>query len=102
MRKFGGDHSTIIGGRKGRKIVLEISRSELVKKVVPGIIKVGMSPGGFKAKFLRPDERGNLRLLLREGSTVQEVFIVTKASNSLEGLEIARELEKILVKVRER
>jgi hypothetical protein len=98
-RKFGGDHTTVIGGRRGRKIVLEISRSEFVKKVVPGVIRVGMSPGGFKAKFLRPDERGNLRLLLREGSTVQEVFIVTKASNSFEGMKIARELEKIVVKV---
>lgn len=98
-RKFGGDHTTIIGGRKGRRIVLEISRSEFVKKVVPGIIKVGMSPGGFRAKFLRPDEKGNLRLLLREGSTVQEVFIVTKASNKYEGFEIAKELEKILARL---
>ena len=96
--KFGGNHTTIIGGRKGRKIVMEIGRSEMVKKVIPGIIKVGMSPGsGFRVKFLRPDNRGNLRLLLREGSTVQEVFVVTRASTHSEGLEIAKELEKILL-----
>ncbi len=99
MGKFGGNHTTIIGGRKGRKIVMEIGRSKLVKKVIPGIIKVGMSPGGFKAKFLRPDSRGNLRLLLREGSTVQEIFIVTKASTHSEGLEIVKELEKLLFRV---
>jgi hypothetical protein len=97
--KFGGDHSTVIGGRKGKRILLEISKSERVKRVIPGIIKVGMSPGGFRAKFLRPDERGNLRLLLREGSTVQEIFIVTKASNKSEGQEIAEELERKFQKI---
>ncbi len=102
MGKFGGDHTTIIGGRKGRKIVMEIGRSEYVKKIIPGIIKVGMSPGGFKAKFLRPDSRGNLRLLLREGSTVQEIFIVTKATTYSEGLEIAKELEKLLLRLGKR
>jgi hypothetical protein len=97
--KFGGDHTTVIGGRRGRKILIEISRSDRVKRVIPGIIKVGMSPGGFKAKFLRPDHRGNLRLLLREGSTVQEIFIITKASNKAEGREIAKELERRFQKI---
>jgi hypothetical protein len=96
-RGFGGDHTTIIGGRKGKKLVLRISGDEDVKKVIPGVIKVGMSPGvGFRAKFLRPDERGNLRLLLREGSTVQEIFIVTKASSFSEGEKISKKLEKYI------
>ncbi|AGK61977.1 hypothetical protein Asulf_02012 [Archaeoglobus sulfaticallidus PM70-1] len=95
--KLGGDHTTIIGGRRGRKIVAKISTSEKVKRIVPGIIKVGMSSGGgFRAKFLRPDERGNLRLLLREGSTVQEIFIVTTAKNFKEGSDIIKELERII------
>ena len=94
-RKIGGNHTTIIGGRRGRKLVLEIAKNEMVKKIIPGIIKVSMSPGvGFRAKILRPDSRGNLRLLLREGSTVQEIFIVTRASTYNEGLGLARDLEK--------
>jgi hypothetical protein len=97
LGKLGGDHTTIIGGRKGRRLIQRIASEEEIKKIIPGIIKVGMSPkGGLRAKFLRPDERGNLRLLLREGSSVQEIFIVTKASSFKEGEEIAKKLEKYL------
>lgn len=79
-KKVSGKHYTVIGGRSGQRILREIGGSAYVKKIVPGPIEVSRkSQGGFSFKIQKPDHRGNLRLRLREGSTVQEIRLVTTA-----------------------
>ncbi|MFP3908771.1 MAG: DUF2103 domain-containing protein [Archaeoglobaceae archaeon] len=79
-KKIGGRHYTVIGGRNGHRILREIGSSPYIKKIVPGPIEVSRkSQGGFSYKIQKPDARGNLRLRLREGSTVQEIRLVATA-----------------------
>lgn len=79
-KKVSGRHYTVIGGRNGQRTLREIGGSPYVKKIVPGPIEVSRkSQGGFSYKIQKPDARGNLRLRLREGSTVQEIRLVTTA-----------------------
>ncbi|WP_338100089.1 DUF2103 domain-containing protein [Methanolapillus africanus] len=97
--KIGGIHTTIIGERTGKKIVALVASHPRVKKIVPGIIKVkGSSGGSFRAKVLRPDNRGNLRLLLSQGTSVQEIQLVTTASDPLSGEIVLNELNKMIEK----
>ncbi|MFP4626413.1 MAG: DUF2103 domain-containing protein [Natronomonas sp.] len=79
--KLGGSHSTLIGGRSGRRILETVAAHPNVKKIVPGPIDAGGSGSrsGVRAKATRADENGNVRLLLRDGSSVQENRIVTTA-----------------------
>lgn len=95
--KLGGAHTTIIGGRAGKKLVELISRHPEVKKIIPSVISVkGTAGGSLKGKVLRSDARGNLRLLLSEGRSFQEVRIVTTVGNSAEGERVMNELNEIL------
>ncbi len=81
-KKVSGRHYTVIGGRNGQRTLREISFSPYVKKIVPGPIEVSRkSQGGFSYKIQKTDTRGNLRLRLREGSTVQEIRLVSIAYN---------------------
>ncbi len=86
-KKIHGSHSTIIGGKIGLKFIEKIARSEFVKKIVPGVIeaKGTASGGGVRFKLTRCDERGNIRALLINGATVQEIHIITTARNKEEG-----------------
>jgi len=79
--KLGGSHSTLIGGRRGRKAIGVVANHPHVKKIVPGPIDAGGtgSRTGLRAKVTRADDNGNVRLLLRDGSSVQENRIVTTA-----------------------
>lgn len=78
--KLRGSHSTIVGGRTGRRAALTVAGHPHVKAIIPGPIEAGGRSGrGATAKVTRADEGGNLRLLLRDGSTVQEVRVVTTA-----------------------
>jgi hypothetical protein len=79
--KIGGSHSTLIGGRGGRNAILTAAGHPNVKKVIPGPINAGGkgSDAGLRAKATRPDGNGNVRLLLRDGSSVQENRVVTTA-----------------------
>ncbi len=96
--KVHGAHSTIIGGRDGLKFIHKIASSEFVKKVVPGVIEAKGSAlgGGVRFKLTRCDERGNIRGLLIDGATVQEIHIVTTARNKEEGEIILRILRGLL------
>ena len=96
--KIHGAHSTIIGGREGMKFVMAIASSEYVKKIVPGVIeaKGTAQGGGVRFKLTRCDDRGNIRALLIDGSSVQEIHIVTTARNREEGEEILRILRGII------
>ena len=95
--KLGGNHTTIIGGRAGKKLVSLVSQHPEVKKVVPSVISVKSIAGGIlTGKVLRSDSRGNLRLLLTEGRSFQEIRLVTTVGTAEEGDRIMNELNEIL------
>ncbi|MFB6146689.1 MAG: DUF2103 domain-containing protein [Halobacteriaceae archaeon] len=81
--KISGAHSTLIGGREGRRAVRTVAAHPNVKRVVPGPIEAGGSGsrGGRHAKVTRAGTDGNVRLLLRDGSSVQENRVVTTAGD---------------------
>lgn len=97
--KIGGSHTTIIGGRHGKKLVQLISLHTEVKKIVPSVITVrGKSnPGGLIiGKVLRPDDRGNLRLLISHGTSSQELRIITTVGDLQGGERIMNELNRMI------
>lgn len=95
--KIGGSHTTIIGDRLGKKVVRIVVSHPDVKKIIPSVIRVkNKSPGGFSAKVLRPDARGNLRLLLTEGTSFQELRIVTRLPSANEGFLLSEELNTMI------
>ncbi len=97
--KLGGSHTTIIGERQGKKLLGIISQHPEIKKIIPSVIKVkgkGASGGLLNVKILRSDNRGNLRALLSQGTTAQELRIITTVGNVMEGERIRKELNSIL------
>jgi hypothetical protein len=96
--KIGGSHSTLIGGRDGRRVVHTVADHPNVKKVIPGPIEAGgaSSRGGVRAKATRADEHGNVRLLLRDGSSVQENRVVTTAKDREGGDRVRADLSGLL------
>jgi hypothetical protein len=95
--KLGGTHTTIIGGRAGKKIVRQVSQHPEIKKVIPSVISVkGVAGGTLSGKVLRADFRGNLRLLLSEGRSYQELRLITTVGTADEGDRIMNELNEIL------
>ena len=96
--KIGGSHSTLIGDRKGRKAVQTVAAHPHVKKIVPGPIDAGGtgSRTGLRAKATRAGTNGNVRLLLRDGSSVQENRIVTTAMNRETGERVRADLNEAL------
>lgn len=98
VEKLGGSHSTVIGGRRGRSVLRVIGEHPHVKKIIPGPIDasgVG-SQQGFRAKATRATGRGNIRILLRDGSSVQEIRIVTTASSRENGERISAQVNERL------
>jgi len=96
--KIGGSHSTLIGGRKGRKAIGTVAAHPHVKKIVPGPIDAGGtgSRTGLRAKATRAGTNGNVRLLLRDGSSVQENRIVTTAMDRETGERVRADLNEAL------
>ncbi|GAB3683228.1 DUF2103 domain-containing protein [Salinarchaeum chitinilyticum] len=92
MEKIGGSHSTLIGDREGMRAIRTVAGHPHVKKVIPGPIDAGGkgSQSGLRAKATRADAGGNVRMLLRDGSSVQENRVVTTARDA-EGGELVRE-----------
>jgi hypothetical protein len=89
--KLGGVHTTIIGGRAGKKLIKLVGQHPEIKKVIPALISVKGIPGGsLTGKILRSDARGNLRLLISEGRSYQKVRIVTTVGTSEEGNRIMK------------
>ncbi|AOW80660.1 metal-binding protein [Halodesulfurarchaeum formicicum] len=97
--KIGGSHSTVIGGRDGQRAIETIAGHPNVKKVVPGPIDAGGSGSrtGTRAKVSRSDENGNLRLVLRDGSSVQENRVVTTARDRETGERVREDLNEALI-----
>ncbi|SEK36265.1 DUF2103 domain-containing protein [Haloferax larsenii] len=96
--KIGGSHTTLIGDRKGRRAIGVVAGHPHVKKVIPGPIDAGGkgSQSGLRAKVTRADTNGNVRLLLRDGSSVQENRIVTTAMNRETGERVRDDLNDAL------
>ncbi|MFB6172958.1 MAG: DUF2103 domain-containing protein [Haloarculaceae archaeon] len=96
--KLGGSHTTLVGGREGRRAVLTVAGHPHVKKVVPGPIDAGGSGSrtGVRAKATRADDNGNVRLLIRDGSSVQENRVVTTAGDREMGERIRADLDEAL------
>ena len=96
--KLGGSHSTLIGGRDGRRAIETVADHPHVKKIIPGPIDAGGSgsQGGVRAKATRADEHGNVRLLIRDGSSVQENRIVTTAGERELGEHVRADLNEAL------
>ncbi len=96
--KIGGAHSTVIGGRTGQQALGLVADHPNVKKVIPGPINAGGSgsQGGLRAKVTRADGNGNLRLLVRDGSSIQEDRIVTTAPDRETGERIRDAINEAL------
>ena len=95
--KIGGAHSTVIGGREGLKLLVGLAASPYVKKVVPGVIEsAGISGGGVRLKLTRCDDRRNIRALLIDGSSVQQVYVITTAADKKQGERVLKELKSVL------
>jgi len=96
--KLGGAHSTLVGGRTGRKVLVVVAEHPHVKKIIPGPIDAGGSgsQSGLRAKATRADGNGNVRLLVRDGSSVQENRIVTTARDRELGERVREDLNEAL------
>ncbi|MFB6072701.1 MAG: DUF2103 domain-containing protein [Halobacterium sp.] len=96
--KVGGRHSTVIGNRDGQAAIRTVAGHPNVKKVIPGPIDAGGSGSrtGVRAKVTRADDNGNLRLLVRDGSSVQENRVVTTAMNRDTGERVRADLNEAL------
>nr|QNO49014.1 hypothetical protein KNGNHFEO_00010 [Methanosarcinales archaeon ANME-2c ERB4] len=44
--KLGGAHTTIVGGRTGRKVAEIVARHPMVKRIIPSVISVKGAAGG--------------------------------------------------------
>ena len=96
--KLGGSHSTLIGGRDGQAALETVADHPHVKKIVPGPIDAGGSGSrtGVRAKATRADDTGNVRLLIRDGSSVQENRVVTTAGERKLGEHVRADLNDAL------
>ena len=97
--KLGGAHSTLIGGRTGRQVLQVVADHPHVKKIIPGPIDAGGSGSrtGLRAKATRADGSGNVRLLIRDGSSVQENRVVTTARDRELGERVRADINEALV-----
>ncbi|WP_207588440.1 DUF2103 domain-containing protein [Halomontanus rarus] len=98
IEKIGGSHTTLIGGRTGMRAIQTVAGHPHVKKVIPGPIDAGGkgSQSGLRAKVTRADNGGNLRMLLRDGSSVQENRVVTTARDREMGERVREDLNEAL------
>ncbi|MFB6124748.1 MAG: DUF2103 domain-containing protein [Halanaeroarchaeum sp.] len=96
--KLGGAHSTLIGNRAGERAIRTVAEHPHVKKIVPGPIDAGGSGSrtGVRAKATRADANGNVRLLIRDGSSVQENRVVTTAMDRETGERVREDLNRAL------
>jgi len=87
-----------VGGRAGQRAVQTVAGHPHVKKVIPGPIDAGGSGSrsGVRAKATRAGENGNVRLLIRDGSSVQENRVVTTARERRLGETVREDLNEAL------
>ncbi|MFD1586845.1 DUF2103 domain-containing protein [Halorientalis brevis] len=97
--KLGGSHTTLIGERAGKRALETVASHPHVKKIIPGPIDAGGSGSrtGVRAKATRADANGNVRLLIRDGSSVQENRVVTTAGDRELGEQVREDINQALV-----
>ncbi|WP_456383233.1 DUF2103 domain-containing protein [Persephonella sp.] len=68
----------------GEEVLHELVKNGLVKSVIPGRIKTTPKgqPGNIRLTFQYETNSG-AKLLLKKGSTVQEVFVITEDTQKL-------------------
>ncbi|WP_424019847.1 DUF2103 domain-containing protein [Halorientalis pallida] len=95
---LGGSHTTLIGERAGKQAIETVAGHPHVKKIIPGPIDASGSGsrGGVRAKATRADANGNVRLLIRDGSSVQENRVVTTAGDRELGEQVRADLNDAL------
>ena len=95
---LGGSHTTLIGERAGKQAIQTVAGHPHVKKIIPGPIDAGGSGSrsGVRAKATRADANGNVRLLIRDGSSVQENRVVTTAGDRELGEQVRADLNEVL------
>ncbi len=99
--KIGGAHTTIIGGRHGKKLIDTIIDHPEVKRIIPSVINVkgnAAAGGAISGKLLRSDTRGNLRMIITHGTAVQEIRVITTVADDIEGERLMNELNTMLLK----
>lgn len=95
--KIGGKHTTVIGGRKGESALYSVATNPFVKKIIPGPIDGGgNSGGGFRSEVTRSGSDGNIRILLKQGGTVQTIRVVTTASDRDGGKKVKKDIQEII------
>lgn len=95
--KLGGSHTTVIGGRDGESIIMSIASCSFVKKVIPGPIDGGgNSGGGFRSELTRSDSSGNIKVLIKEGGTVQTIRVVTTAQDRDSASVVEKRVEDLI------
>ncbi|ACO04230.1 MAG TPA: hypothetical protein DEP48_04960 [Persephonella sp.] len=69
---------------EGEQLLNELVKNRLVKSVIPGRIKTTPKgkPGNPRLTY-QYDTKSGAKLLLKKGSTVQEVFVITDDRESL-------------------
>lgn len=98
--KIGGAHTTIIGGRHGKKLIDTILNHADIKRIIPSVINVKgntASHGGIIGKVLRSDTRGNLRMIITHGTAVQEIRLITTLADDADGERLMNELNAMLL-----
>ena len=68
------EHHLIEGAEK---FIKELERLQSVKAIIPGRIFRNQKGRGQKGLFLKYETPSGWKLLLKNGTTVQEIFIVT-------------------------
>ena len=84
--------------RRGEPALETVADHPHVKKIIPGPIDAGGSGSrtGVRAKATRADGTGNVRLLVRDGSSVQENRVVTTAGDRKLGEHVRADLNDAL------
>ena len=80
--KFTGSHTTVI--EAAEDLMKMLNRSELVKKIVIGIIKQKVGKNASQARYKIQPNGAGLKLVVNGSKTVQEFYIYTDDQPALE------------------
>ena len=80
--KIKKEHHIIEGGEE---ILKKLARLESVKSIIPGRIYRNQKGKGQKGLFLKYETPSGWKLLLKNGSTVQEIFVVVEDKELFKG-----------------
>lgn len=85
--KIKREHHIIEGGEE---LLKELSSLESVKSIIPGRIYRNQKGKGQKGLFLKYETQSGWKLLLKNGSTIQEIFVVVDDKELFKGEFLSR------------